>query len=114
MFCFQCEQTVGGKGCVRLGVCGKDTEVAALQDLLVFQMKGIAFYGHGLLGQKAEEITPSARAVVVDGLFSTLTNVDFDADRFVALLKEAQAVKETMRRKLGKVSRETVSATYQL
>lgn len=43
MFCYQCEQTAGGKGCTKLGVCGKTPEVAGLQDLLIFQIKGISF-----------------------------------------------------------------------
>ena len=44
MFCYQCEQTAGGKGCTKLGVCGKTPEVAALQDLLIYQAKGISCY----------------------------------------------------------------------
>lgn len=46
MFCYQCEQTANGKGCTRQGVCGKTPEVANLQDLLIFQLKGISAYGH--------------------------------------------------------------------
>ena len=45
MFCYQCEQTANGKGCTRLGVCGKTPEIANLQDLLIFQLKGISCYG---------------------------------------------------------------------
>ena len=44
MFCYQCEQTAGGKGCTKMGVCGKTPEVAALQDLLIYQIKGIICY----------------------------------------------------------------------
>ena len=49
MFCYQCEQTANGKGCTKQGVCGKTPEVANLQDLLIFQLKGISCYGDILL-----------------------------------------------------------------
>ena len=51
MFCYQCEQTAGGKGCTKLGVCGKTPEVAALQDLLIFQIKGISCYAKEIIEQ---------------------------------------------------------------
>ena len=49
MFCYQCEQTVGGKGCTKIGVCGKTPEIAALQDLLIYQIKGISCYAKELV-----------------------------------------------------------------
>ena len=49
MFCYQCEQTVGGKGCTKMGVCGKTPEIAALQDLLIYQIKGISCYAKELV-----------------------------------------------------------------
>ena len=49
MFCYQCEQTVGGKGCTRVGVCGKVPEIANMQDLLIYQLKGIACYAKNML-----------------------------------------------------------------
>ena len=49
MFCYQCEQTAGGKGCTKLGVCGKTPEVANLQDLLIFQIKGISCYANEII-----------------------------------------------------------------
>ncbi|MDP4179197.1 MAG: hydroxylamine reductase, partial [Bacillota bacterium] len=49
MFCFQCEQTIGGKACTKAGNCGKNAEVAALQDLLIYELKGIGFYGEKLI-----------------------------------------------------------------
>ena len=51
MFCYQCEQTAGGKGCTKVGVCGKTAEIANLQDLLIYQLKGIACYGKNILDQ---------------------------------------------------------------
>ncbi len=49
MFCYQCEQTVGGKGCTKVGVCGKTPDIANLQDLLIYQLKGMSFYGFELI-----------------------------------------------------------------
>lgn len=88
MFCYQCEQTSQGTGCVTSGVCGKTPEVSALQDLLVYRLKGLAGVAEharqaaGLETAEADEFFSAA-------LFSTLTNVNFDASRFVAYIKEA-------------------------
>ena len=54
MFCYQCEQTAGGKGCTKMGVCGKTPEVAALQDLLIFQIKGISCYAKEIVEIKIQ------------------------------------------------------------
>ena len=75
MFCYQCEQAANG-GCTKVGVCGKQPDVAALQDLLVYAMKGIAFYADKARaqGKKDQEID----RFMLDGLFTTVTNVDFE------------------------------------
>ena len=91
MFCFQCEQTAKGRGCDRMGVCGKDPAVASLQDLLVYAVKGIAMYAH-----RARALNAKDREVdvfVIEALFSTMTNVNFDAARLAQLLTRAAAVK---------------------
>lgn len=96
MFCYQCEQTAGGKGCTKVGVCGKDSTVAGLQDMLIYQLRGIGFYGSIILkagGQTGER----ADNFVMDALFSTLTNVNFDADRLVSMIKEAEEIKEELK-----------------
>jgi len=92
MFCYQCEQTVGGTGCTKVGVCGKDEEVAALQDLLVHALKGVSQYAHraAKLGEHSRDID----VFVAEGLFSTLTNVDFDPARFDELLKQAASKRD--------------------
>ena len=84
MFCFQCEQTAKGEGCTKIGVCGKQPDVAALQDLLIYTVKGLAQVA-------AEARNVDIRDTSVDhftceAIFSTLTNVDFDPDRFVELI----------------------------
>ncbi|MBU5485133.1 hydroxylamine reductase [Clostridium sp. MSJ-11] len=96
MFCYQCEQTIGGKGCTKFGNCGKDAKVAALQDLLIYQLKGIGFYGQKLI-EKGEKIDPEIQKFMMDASFSTLTNVNFDPERFIEYLKEAQKIKEILK-----------------
>jgi len=92
MFCYQCEQTAKGTGCTSFGVCGKDPETAALQDLLIWGAKGIAQYGY-----RARELGSSdheADVFLLEALFSTVTNVNFDPKRLEALLAKAYSMKE--------------------
>lgn len=114
MFCFQCEQTIGGKGCTKAGNCGKTYDVAGLQDLLIAQLKGISYYAQRLL-DKGETLKKEVAPFIADMAFSTLTNVNFDPQRFVEYLHEAQAIKESVREQLkGDVGDEPLQATYQL
>jgi hydroxylamine reductase len=92
MFCFQCEQTAKGTGCTKLGVCGKDGETADLQDVLTHLVKGIAVFAHRSGARDAE-----VDRFVVEALFSTVTNVNFDADRLEALIREATRVRARAR-----------------
>jgi len=101
MFCYQCEQTVGGKGCTKLGVCGKTPEVANLQDLLIYQLKGISCYAKPLI-DKGEIIDKDAVKIVENGLFTTLTNVNFDVEIHIQMLKDSQKIKESLRKKAPK------------
>ena len=101
MFCYQCEQTVGGKGCTKLGVCGKTPEVANLQDLLIYQLKGISCYAKPLI-DKGELIDKTIVEFVENGLFTTLTNVNFDVEVHIQMLKDSQKIKESLRRKAPK------------
>ncbi|MBN1437640.1 MAG: hydroxylamine reductase [Sedimentisphaerales bacterium] len=90
MFCYQCEQTAGGAGCTKKGVCGKEAETAELQDLLIHAVKGIGMYAH-----RAGQLGATDRGIdmfVIEALFSTVTNVNFDADRLEALVKQSGAV----------------------
>ncbi len=92
MFCYQCEQTAKGTGCTVRGVCGKDGDTAALQDLLIHALKGVSMYAHRArqLGAAEKEID----VFTVKGLFSTLTNVNFDPDRLAGLLGDAAAIRD--------------------
>ncbi len=107
MFCYQCEQTAKGTGCVAGGVCGKDPAVAAVQDVLIHTLKGVAMYAHraGQLGVRDREID----VFTVQALFSTLTNVNFDGPdltgwvkRGLALREKAKGLYEAAARKAGR------------
>lgn len=113
MFCYQCEQTAGGKGCTKLGVCGKTPEVAGLQDLLIFQIKGISCYAKELL-DKGEHISKDIVKFIENSLFTTLTNVNFDPEAHVKLLKESQKIKEELRTHVRKPAIDTAHASYDL
>ncbi|MCX8043202.1 MAG: hydroxylamine reductase [Desulfobacterota bacterium] len=99
MFCYQCEQTAKGQGCTISGVCGKTPEVAALQDLLIYALRGMSLYA-------IEAVKKSVKPKGLDGftveaLFSTLTNVNFDPDRFPPLIKQAVAYREELKKATG-------------
>ncbi len=98
MFCFQCEQTTKGEGCTKIGVCGKQPDVAALQDLLIYAQKGLSLVA--VEGRKAEVVDPAVDKFTNEAIFSTLTNVDFDPDRFVALISEAVQLREALKEKV--------------
>ena len=100
MFCYQCEQTANGKGCTRLGVCGKTPEIANLQDLLIYQVKGISCYGK-VLSELGHPIEKALIAFIESVLFTTLTNVNFDAEVHVQLLQESQKIKDSLREKVS-------------
>ncbi len=88
MYCYQCEQTAKGTGCTVRGVCGKDAEVAALQDLLVFAAKGLGRYAHRL---KAFGVADrEANVLIVEALFTTVTNVNFDAARIEQMIRNVR------------------------
>ena len=95
MFCYQCEQTAKGSGCTSFGVCGKDPETAALQDLLVHAIKGISMYANRAfkLGVKDNETD----LFILQALFSTLTNVNFDPARFQEMLASAFRVRNKIK-----------------
>ena len=97
MFCYQCEQTAGGKGCTKMGVCGKTPEVAALQDLLIYQIKVISCYAKELV-EKGENVDKDIVSFIEDSLFTTLTNVNFDADVHVEMLKKSQKNKRSFKK----------------
>ena len=104
MFCYQCEQTAGGAGCTKVGVCGKDPATAALQDLLVHAVKGIAQYARraGQLGARDHEVD----VFVIKALFATLTNVNFDPARFQEFLRQASQMRDRACKLYGDAARQ--------
>lgn len=112
MFCYQCEQTAGGKGCTKLGVCGKTPEVAGLQDLLIYQLKGISCCQKALMDRGEKPAEDTVR-FVESVLFTTLTNVNFDAAVHVELLRQSQQIKEQLRQVVGEAP-EAAQVSYDL
>ncbi|MGD9580157.1 MAG: hydroxylamine reductase [Vampirovibrionia bacterium] len=92
MFCYQCEQTAKGTGCTSIGACGKDAEVAALQDLVICTLKGISVYGHRAreLGSKCKKLD----LYLMEGLFATVTNVNFDQERLKNFIYKAPQMRD--------------------
>lgn len=95
MFCYQCEQTAKGTGCTVLGVCGKQPEVAALQDLLLYTLMGLSQVA--VAGRNVGVSDPDVNVFTVKAAFSTLTNVDFDPDRFRDLITEAARKRDQLK-----------------
>ena len=98
MFCYQCEQTAKGTGCTILGVCGKQPDVAALQDLLLYTLMGLSQVA--VEGRKVGVSDPDANVLTVQAAFSTLTNVDFDPLRFQDLINRVVETRESLKAKV--------------
>jgi hydroxylamine reductase len=115
MFCNQCEQTAKGEGCTKVGVCGKQPDVAALQDLLTYAVKGLAVCA--VEGRKVGVKDRKTDVFACEAIFSTLTNVDFDPDRFVSLLRRCVDLREKLAAKVkaagGKVEFSEGPAAFQ-
>jgi hydroxylamine reductase len=95
MFCYQCEQTAKGTGCTIQGVCGKMPEVAALQDLLLYSLMGLSQVAQE--GRKVGVTDQEVNVFTVKAAFSTLTNVDFDPDRFQDLINRSVTLREKLK-----------------
>lgn len=98
MYCYQCEETASGQACVKVGVCGKKSEVAELQDDLIYLLKSIAFYNlkareHGINEERTDRF-------MLDGLFATLTNTNFSRENAEELLREGFEIRDNIRQKL--------------
>ncbi|MCY2928320.1 MAG: hydroxylamine reductase [Planctomycetota bacterium] len=97
MFCYQCEQTAQGKGCTKSGVCGKEPLPAALQDLLVTAVQGMAQYAHRLQGFGI--VDREANVQIVETLFATVTNVNFDPTRLLMVFRAGLKTIERLKAK---------------
>ncbi len=97
MFCFQCQETAKNEGCTIKGVCGKPEDTANLQDLLIYVLRGIAVYG-----EKAKELGISNKEnglFAAQALFTTITNANWDDDRFVAMIREGLKRRDLLKNK---------------
>jgi len=99
MFCYQCQETAKNTGCTVRGVCGKRDDLANLQDLLIYVLKGLSFYGvkareHGIEEDKKVNV------FIFEGLFMTITNTNFDNARFSEKIREGLALRDELKRKL--------------
>ena len=101
MFCYQCQEAAKNIGCAVRGVCGKEEDTSNLQDLLIFVLKGIAVYGEKLekMGVTDKEISQ----FINQGLFATITNGNFDNDRFIGMIAEALQHRNVMKIKFDKL-----------
>jgi len=101
MFCYQCQEAAGNEGCTVRGVCGKTEDVANLQDLLIYVLKGISYYA-----QKAKEygvdLDQQTGPFIMKKLFSTITNANFDASRFEENIQEALELRESAKNEFMK------------
>jgi len=115
MFCYQCEQAAKGKGCTVLGVCGKNEEVAALQDLLIYSLQGLSRVA--VAGRQVGVSDREVNVFTCEATFSTLTNVDFDPDRLVKLIRKSVELRERLKEKVrqagGKVEVGAGPATFE-
>lgn len=96
MFCYQCEQTAKGTGCTIMGACGKDEQAAALQDMLIYAAEGIAQYAH--LARGLGKSDKSVDVFVIEALFTTITNVNFDAEKLADMIRAAGGVRDTAKK----------------
>lgn len=95
MFCFQCQETAGCKGCTRSGVCGKTPDVAAMQDLLIYVTKGISQVASALRAE-GKEVTKDTNHLVTTNLFTTITNANFDKEAIIKRIEETLVAKKQL------------------
>lgn len=103
MFCYQCQETAGGKGCTVSGVCGKKPDVAAMQDLLIYVTKGLSCVADRLR-REGRRIDKEVNHLVTMNLFVTITNANFDRQAIIEKIREALAVKRKLLSQTGDVS----------
>jgi len=101
MFCYQCEQTVGGTGCTKVGVCGKNEDIQSLQDTLLYGLKGIAAYAYH--ARELGGIDPEVDAFMHEALFKTVTNVSFDLNQHLELVLKCGKINYQVMELLDKV-----------
>ncbi len=102
MFCYQCQETAGNKGCTKVGVCGKNADLANMQDLLIYVTKGISEVTTRLR-KEGKNITKKVNHYITLNLFTTITNANFDEEVFYARVKETLAIKNELMEQLTNI-----------
>lgn len=108
MFCYQCQETAAGKGCTKVGVCGKQPDVADLQDLLVYVTKGLSHVAV-LLREEGKEVGKDTNHIVSGNLFTTITNANFDLEMINAAITRTIAAKNELMKNLSEASKAKLS-----
>lgn len=110
MFCYQCQETAKGQGCTVRGVCGKPSDVANLQDLLIFTLKGISLYS--TRARKLDLNTEIADEFIVESLFTTITNANFDKVQFIKRIEKALKLRNDLKEELIKSGENVENITH--
>ena len=111
MFCMQCQETAGNKGCTKVGVCGKSADLANMQDLLIYVTKGLSEVTTRLR-KEGKTISKDVNHYITLNLFTTITNANFDDDVFYARVKETLAMKNSLMEQLADKSGLSEAATW--
>lgn len=101
MYCNQCQEAAKGYACTSVGVCGKGNDLSNLMDLLIYSLEGISLYAQELRG-KGENIDPKVDRFIMEGLFSTITNANFNDDVIEGKIREALEIRENLKNQLGR------------
>lgn len=112
MFCFQCQETAGNKGCMFGGVCGKKPETANLQDLLIYVTKGLSEITTRLRSE-GKEIPAAIDRLITTNLFMTITNANFDDDRFIDRINETLSSRDELFEQLHDDTGRSDAASWQ-
>ena len=108
MFCYQCQETAKGTGCTIKGVCGKTDNVAKLQDLLIYTLKGIAVFA--VQARELKLVRPEVDKFIMESLFSTITNANFESSRFIERIQKGLILRDELKQAIIKAGG-TIPAT---
>ncbi|MBT3168238.1 MAG: hydroxylamine reductase [Candidatus Cloacimonetes bacterium] len=115
MFCFQCQEALGNKGCTVNGICGKKGDVANLQDLLIYALKGISIFRQSAsleVRNEYAEVCGEMDKFIAESLFATITNANFDRKYFIKTIKEAIELREMGKKKVAEMGLEVKFADH--
>lgn len=98
MFCNQCQETVGNTGCTMNGVCGKKGDVADLQDLMIHAIRGVSYFQ--IMKRKKNDPANDANEIIMESLFATITNANFDRNRMIDFIKRANQISDRLEKEL--------------